>query len=403
VEKWSAGSNRVEKPTMSENRIEEPQGCAQVDLGELVALVNGIFRPDGSQDIRSDYPLVYREQNLPNIRLIRVDGRIVAEVPFIPWTVVHEGCRFTIGVISPTATHVDHRHRGYGLRCLNSCVECMVRQKIDLSVLWTEVPTFTFYNHAAFQGVRDQGYMFPCGRDDASRFKHHGEQVVEYDPQSPRFLSQIMSMHEAEPCGFLRLEDDASVFYSLPLLTTHLALRGGEPAAYLCVSRSSNKPGIIEAGGDAEGVETLVHHALLQLPERTQIPIHTSLCRTVLYELMHAKVVGRREGSGENTMLRINDIPGFLRQIAPWLERRNAGRDASTSIHVTDADQTVSLDFQNGRLTIGAERREQHVQMTRLELTSAVFGTHPARPFDVPEPFESFFPIYFPIAVLDRS
>ena len=388
---------------MSGDQFEGPDGCAKGDLDELVAMVNTIFRPGGAQDIRTDYPLVYRDQNLPNIRLIRENGRIVSEVPFIPWTVAHEGCRFTIGVISPTVTHADHRHRGYGLRCLNSCIECMVDQKIDLSVLWTQVATFKFYNHAAFAGVRDQGHTFPCGRDDVSRFEHHGEQVVDYDPGSRRFLNQIMSMHEAEPFGFVRDEDQAATFCSLPLLTTHLALRGGEPAAYLCVSRSSNKPGIIEAGGDADGVETLVHHALRSIGNDEPVPVHTSLCRTVLYELMHAKVADRREGSGENTMLRLNDIPGFMGRIAPWLEHRQNGGDMSFSIHVTDADQTVSLDFKSGSLSIGAGRRPQHLHMTSLELTSAMFGPHPARPYETPAPLDRLFPFYFPIAVLDRS
>ncbi len=388
---------------MSKVRIDGPRGCTAEDLDELVALVSGIFRPDGFQDIRTDYPLVYRDENLPNIRLIRAAGQIVAEVPFVPWTVAHEGCRFTIAVISPTATHVDHRHKGYGLRCLNSCIECMALQGIDLAVLWTMVKTFRFYNHAAFEGVRDQGHTFPCGRGDASRFEHHGEQVVDYDPRSRQYLVDIMSMHEAEPFGFVRNVDRAATFYSLPLLTTHLALRGGEPAAYLCVSRSSNKPGIIEAGGDSDGVETLVHHALASLADDNPVTVHTSLCPTVLYELMHAKVADRRGGSGENTMLRINDIPGFLGRIAPWLERRNAGTDASVSIRVTDADQTVSLDFRGGRLSIGTERRTQHLELTRLELTSAVFGPHPASPFQTPPPLDLLFPFYFPIAVLDRS
>jgi hypothetical protein len=388
---------------MNEHRIEGPRGCTKGDLDELISLVNGIFRPEGSQDVLTDYPLVYEDQNLSNIRMIRLDDQLVSEVPFIPWTVVHEGCRFTIGVISPTATHSDHRHKGYGLLCLNSCVACMVRQKIDLSVLWTLVETFKFYNHAAFEGVRDQGYTFPCGCADASRFEDHGEQVVAYDRGSRRFLSDMMLMHEAEPFGFVRSEHQAAALYSLPLLTTHLALRGGQPVAYLCISRSSNKPGIIEAGGDVEGVETLVHHALAQLPDRSRVRIHTSLCQTVLYQLMQAKAADLREGSGENMMLRINDIPGFFRRIAPWLERRNAGRNASISIRVTDAEETVSLQFQNGKLMIGAKRTTRRLEMTRLELTSALFGAHPARPFEVPKPLESLFPFYFPIAVLDRS
>ena len=140
---------------MSTSEVDGPRGCTRGDLDALIQLVNSVFRPDGRQNILTDYPLVYRDENLDRIRLLTVGGQIVSEVPFIPWTVRHEGCRFTVAVISPTATHPEHRHRGYGLKCLNSCLQWMQDDEIDLSVLWTLAPTFRFYNHAAYQAVRD--------------------------------------------------------------------------------------------------------------------------------------------------------------------------------------------------------------------------------------------------------
>ena len=391
---------------MSDLEIEGPMGCTKALLPELVALANGIFRPEGDQDIFTDYPLVYRDENLENLRLIRVNGEVVAEVPFLARPVDHEGCRFQIGIISPTATHVEHRHNGYGLRCLNSCVERMKQQNIHLSVLWTIVPTFKFYNHSAFQAVRDQGYTYPCRRADASLFRDHGEQVLTFDSGSSEYLDDIQQMREARPFGIVRDQTQTAALFAIPGLTTRLALRDGRPAAYVCFSTSSNKPGIIEAACDAqapEALDTLMHHVLAELPDDEPILAHTQLCRTALDDLLQTKAASRRDWSGEHFMVCLIDVPGFFRCIAPWLKRKNGDRRQSFSIGIKDADQTISFDFANGNLELGSDQRPQHFALSRVELTSTIFGAHPDQPFDAPEPLAQFFPFYFPISVLDRS
>ncbi len=388
---------------MSELQIDGPRGCTKKELKKLIQLVNSIFRPDGKQNILSDYPLVYRDENLANIRLLKISGQLVSEVPFIPWTVQHKECRFTIGVISPTATHPDHRHRGFGLKCLNSCIECMQQQGIDLSVLWTQIKTFKFYNHASYQAVRDQGYTFSCAKADTKRFESHGENIVTHQPGDPRFLQKIQSMREAESCGFVRASAQVAELYSLPGLTTRVALREGQPVAYLSISSSTNKPGIIEAAGDAKALETLVYQTLGQLSDDKPVLVHTSLCPTTLYNLMQRKLPDRRRSSGENQMLRINDIPGFLGKIVPWLERRIYEDNTEFSIGIRDTGQTVSFEFSKAGLKIAGRRLSQHLELSRMDLTSVIFGAHPERPFDPPDLLERLFPFYFPISVLDRS
>ena len=66
---------------MSKVRIDGPRGCTAEDLDELVALVSGIFRPDGFQDIRTDYPLIFNHDNLEHMRIVKVDDQVVAHVP----------------------------------------------------------------------------------------------------------------------------------------------------------------------------------------------------------------------------------------------------------------------------------------------------------------------------------
>ncbi len=389
---------------MPNETIQGPLGCTKTELPELIDMVNAVFRPDGAQNIFTDYPLVYGDENLANIRLIRVGGAIAAEVPFLAWPVEHAGCRIKVGIISATATHADHRMRGHGLRCLNSCVQRMTELGVDLSVLWTRVPTFRFYHHAAYEAVGDQGATFDCTRADAARFGDGGHTIATYDPNTRQFLANIQSLHTSGPTGIVRTTEQAATLLALPRLKTLLALRENQPAAYLCVSASSNKAGIIEGAGDPPALETLMQHALTQLEDDEPVRVHTPSCPTVLEALMRRALPDRKPGSGDNMMVRINDVPGFLRKIAPWLARQHGDGSASVSIHITDADQTVALDFADGTMTVCAQRRPQHVQMSRRALTAAIFGPHEACPHE-PPPAElaRLFPFTFPIWVLDRS
>ena len=102
-------------------------------------------------------------------------------------------------------------------------------------------------------------------------------------------------------------------------------------------------------------------------------------------------------------MVRINDVPGFLARIAPWLEQTNAGRAGVFSVGLTDTGQTVSFEFSADGLRLADRQLEPHVEMTRQELTSVVFGPHPQRLTAIPDPLAELFPFYFPIRILDRS
>ena len=148
----------------------EVQECTQRELPEVIGLVDDAMRQGMDQTMLTDYPLVYQESNHPNIRVIKVDGRVVSVVPFLLRTVDVEDVSFTIGIISPTATEPEHRHRGYGLACLRSCLQSMEQMGCDLSVLWTQIATFPFYQHGAFEPIRYQEWIYTCTREDGPPF-----------------------------------------------------------------------------------------------------------------------------------------------------------------------------------------------------------------------------------------
>ncbi|MAE63371.1 MAG: hypothetical protein CMJ18_03790 [Phycisphaeraceae bacterium] len=388
---------------MTSNHIQGPQGCAREDLDGVLELMNSILRAGSEQNLATDYPLVYRQENLDHHRIMKAGRHVVADVPFIVWPVEHEGCRFRVGIISATGTHPDFRDRGLGLKCLRNCLQCMDRQGIELSVLWTMVPTFRFYNRGGYQAVQDQGCVFRLTRNQARWFKDHGESIVTHDAANPRHLNAIQRLRGAEPEGMTRDDDRAAVLHALPKLTTHVALRRDEPVAYLVHSTAPNKPGVVEAAGDEAALETIVHRILVGAQSEAAIRVFRPLSDSSLLRLLDRVCHSEREPCFEGTMFRINDASGFFRAILPWLRTRHGGRSESFSFTVSESNETVSIDFAKGDAILGDQQRDPHFEMSRLNLTSAVFGPHPCRPYDVPEPFSSLFPFHFPISILDRS
>lgn len=383
--------------------INDPHGCTKADLPELISLVNSIFRQDSKQDILTDYPLVYRDENLANIRMMRVDGQIVSEVPFLPRPARIGDCRLTIANISPTCTHPDHRHQGYGLKCLESCLACMQSQGIELSVLWTMVPTFNFYNHAGYQAVRDQGWLFTCTQSDAALFQDHGERIVACDPDNRDHIRGIQALYSSEPYCVVRDDDETAALLGRPLMTTWLAVKGHRIVAYLCLSTSSNRPGVLEAGGEQIGLETLIYHTLGRLEPEGELNFRTYIWPTNLDELLTTRMPDRRNSSGDQQMFRIVNVPRFLRAIQPLIEKNNGGKSHAFSIGLQESGEVISLDLSSRGLKIGNGRRNPHIELSLLELTAAIFGANAARPYQPPEPLCHLFPIDIRYSALDQS
>ncbi len=382
----------------------KPLSPVEEDLPGIITLVDSVMREGSKQSMLTDYPLVFRKENRENMHVIKTGGRIVAEVPFIPRIIKLGQSQFSIGIISATSTHPDHRKKGYALACLNENIELMEKNGIELSVLWTIVPTFYFYNHSQFQAIRKQMVMYLCEKRDAFYFTHHGHEIVRYNPDKQDYLDAIKSMHNEEPNGACRDTDTYKGYFSLPNMTTWIALDKGQPIAYLIASLATNKPGIIEGGGDEIAIETLIQHALSEWPEFDEpIRSYGYLLPSRLGKVMESKLPDRHEPWSGNMMIRLNLPRNFFESIKLWLEKKNNGRKRAFSIEISDMDEIISFDFTKDGLKIGQRKNTDHLTLTRRQLTSAVFGYHQEVPIMGNNLLSDIFPFYFPLWILDHS
>ncbi len=73
--------------TKNLDTIDGPRACLRAEFQEVVSLINQTFRKGTSQDIRTDYPLIFDPSKLEYMRVIKMDGVIVSQVPVAPRTV----------------------------------------------------------------------------------------------------------------------------------------------------------------------------------------------------------------------------------------------------------------------------------------------------------------------------
>ncbi len=324
----------------------------------------------------TDYPLVYSPANLHNVFVIRVAGDLASVVPVLPRRAALGGRALGVGIISPTATAPEHRHKGYASRCLTSCIDAMHAAGCELSVLWTQVETFPFYEQCGYHPVRHQAVAYEVTGADAARFSHDEHvRVRALDVTDPGDIEAVRAMHERDGDGVRRGDADYAPLFSLPKMHTLLAVRGARPVGYLVVSDAINKPGLIEAGGEPSAIETLIRHALEDLPPGTKVDAHGNLTPTVLATILDQRVRERRRVVPAGMMIRINDLGGLLRAV---------GSPAAD------------------------EAAPGGVELTREQWTAALFGSHPARTFpaaprDLAKRLGLALPLYLPIPVLDRS
>ena len=393
--------------------MDGPRACTVSDVESSLELINKVFREGTDQDAQTDYPLVYDSSMLEFRRIIKIDNKVVAHVPVAPRLVLRNGDQLMSGLISATVTHSDYRKQGLGTLCLEDCIQIMNQRNWPTSILWTMEATFPFYQNSGWEAVGSQGFAYKLTAQDSKLFdKTSHLKIIEYDKTNNNHMNGIMQIHDAEPIRIARSITDYQTLFNLPKSKTILALNDGELIAYLTFGWSTNKPGIIEAGGSTEGIETLIKHFLENemSDENTQalVPLH----KTTIGELLHTKKpkacfpIEEANGMGYQ-MNRINNMEILLKSIRKYLQVKSINLNTSFSISLKETNETIGVSLNDGKVEISKRKQPRHINLNRRNLVQLVFGSHPNIPQididpDTKKIFESIFPYHFTIWPLDR-
>ena len=392
--------------------MDGPRACFPEEDIEIIDLINALFREGTGQNVRTDYPLLYDPAMLHNRRVIKLDGKVVAHVPVLAREVVVSQDRLLIALISATLTHPDYRRRGLATRCLLDCVRIMDENGWPVSVLWTAEATFPFYQNSGWEAVSSQGWVYYIRNDEAHLFSAGPFEIIPYDQIDRRHVEAVRRLHDAEPNRIVRSPSQHDALFSLPMVRTLLAVDRGRVTAYLVYGHSMNKPGLIEAGGDRDAIESLVRYVLdeglFENGTQVVVPLTPTGLARVLETAKPASARPVEEAAGVGfQMHRINSLERLFESIQGHLRSRSAGLEGEVCLVCTDSGETVSLRFGSGNVSISTYPLPIQVRLSRRQLTQLIFGSYPGLP---PIPLEGsakvlleqVFPYYFPVWELDH-
>lgn len=390
------------------NNTDGPRACQVSEFAEVVGLINHIFREGADQDIQTDYPFVFNETALDYMRILKVGGKVVANVPVTRHEFVANDDTFAIGIIGATGTHPDNRKKGYATVCLQDCVRIMEEQNWPLSVLWTMEATFPFYQNSGWEAVTSQSQVYKLQPEDRELFDAGPFDIIRYDKGANEYLEAIMEIRDTEPCRIKRSRKVYETLLTLPKINTYLAVSAQDVGGYLVFGEGTNKPGIIEAGGSLQGLEALVGYVLAK-HSKQEIKVVLPIMPTKLGELLEIKkpMSGQRDGD-DFQMIRINSLEKLLRGIEGHLRRKSTGIVGEVRLVCKESGRGLTMKFRDGDVSFSNESVLDEIVLTRRELVQLIFGGHQSAKVieckgNAGKILQKIFPCYCPVWVLDRS
>ena len=399
-------------------RVDGPRGCRPEELPQVIELIDAIFRADSDQRIATDYPLVFTPRHAERSRVLAVDGRIVAHVPAAPRIAVAGPDRFGVAMIAPTATHPDHRRRGFATRCLRDAHGVIAGHGCVAAALWTERATFPFYRHSGWEAVASQGEAFVLTAADRDRFRP-APFAVGTQGDDEQGMAELLALHRAEPWRLERDEQQARALFRLPKITVYRAddAGAGRLRAYLVLGAGTNKPGIIEATGDPVAVEHLLHHVLGNRSDGAPVQVVPPPARpdgvpSTLSAVIAGRGAGRRitleEAAGVGLqMMRLFSLPRFLQAIGGYLRQAAAsGVEGALTLGCREDGRAVRVRLAGGAASVEQAAPAAAQMLGRRQLVQVLFGHHPG---DEPPPLlddtglaAALFPYRLPLWELDH-
>jgi len=116
--------------------VEGPRACGRYEIGPTLDLLNQVFFPEQA-GMGGWAPHLACEDNREQMRILLVNGRIVAHAGLYVSEVVTPRGTLRLGGIWGVSCHPDYRRRGFGEACVRDAMRVMQERGCDLGWLGT--------------------------------------------------------------------------------------------------------------------------------------------------------------------------------------------------------------------------------------------------------------------------
>lgn len=357
------------------------------EMGEVVRIVNSVFRPDG-RGIPMDVAFAHFlcEENADQIYVLESGGEIVSVLGTLRSRIAIEGCEVPVVSVGSVCTLPAHRGKGYSTRILEWLDP---RLRSEGTALMLVSGTRGLYRR---QNCLEAGESYELVASDGFAVESEGPGTFAEHDESR--LPELLEIYDREAVRFTRSEHG---FRSLLRNQSYLSYLQARPAvfahevhdsidAYVIFGIRSRTGGdvgeVIELAGD-DGTLVRLVGSLKKSLELPKVVVHVPSYRRSLADLLVAN----------GCALRTMPIPGTVKVIDfgllwEWLEPYCAAR-------FEDEPDRVGLERVGGemvRLSLG----EETLFLDRRGATHLVFnGPQLVRPSPLKTALSRAFPLPF--------
>jgi len=241
---------------MSTAVVEGPMPCPPGDLDQLVGLANRVFRPHGG-DMRREYPLLFDPENLENLRVVKLDGRIVSHVGLSIRDASILGFPLRVVSVGAVCTAPEARGRGFATALMQDAVAHSRANGCSLMLISGSRGLYHrmgAVNLTAFLKCRIPANSVPPVAG-----------AIKVSPAEEKDIPLLSQLYQREPVRFHRSAEDWHKLLKAGMLMNHeadtfAAYDSRSLAAYACVQRptSDSPPRIGEYAGSRAAVRLMI-------------------------------------------------------------------------------------------------------------------------------------------------
>ena len=127
----------------------EVKKANKTDWNSIDQFLTENLRPNAEWKLSDEYPLAFSDKNLPNIRFIEKDEKVVSHAVVHPTMIRTHYHLFKVALIGSVVTDPKCQGKGYSRAVIESCTELAHQNDCDFALLWTDL--FNFYAKFGFE------------------------------------------------------------------------------------------------------------------------------------------------------------------------------------------------------------------------------------------------------------
>ena len=344
--------------------MEEPRGTRKEEFNQVIELVDYVFREssNGPPSMEKWYPLLFNDDNLENMRIIREDGRLVSHLGISESEIAIYGCKTKIGGIGAVCTHPEYRKRGFASLLLEDGIKKMDKDGIDIALVSGER---NLYIRAGCLEV-GRVHKFRIFGNDLKSFDTEKVEVFSYQEEN---LENIVQVYQKEAVRFFRSLEDfkrilttgAAMDREAEILTVH---KGDEFLGYLAIQTPGGKEGekrigqVVEYSGTREAIMDAVRCVFerYSLQELTfNVPFHDS---EFIYLLSQKNLISLSESIPG--LVKIINLSRLMDRLGSYIEER-LGRKKRDSLKFEQQGTRFSISINQEQFNTDVKRLTQIV------------------------------------------